>query len=220
MSNSKHWFIIEANIGTGKSTLLKLLEKELDTEIIYEPLNEWLNTKGSDNTNILDYFYSDQKRWAFTFQVNALITRVKSIETKQKKPLRFVERSIHTDRNVFAINAIENKTMNEIEMQLYDKYYNWISQKFDTEPTGYIYLLADPKISYERINKRARSEEDKIPLDYIEQIHNKHDKWFFSTEPKKNLLVLNANGDFENDPDLFNKMITNIKIFIENSKKI
>ena len=219
MNNSKQWFIIEGNIGTGKSTLIKLLEKEFDTEIIYEPLNEWLSTKGLDNKNILDHFYSDQKRWAFTFQVNALITRAKSIEHIQNKSLRFVERSIHTDRNVFAMNAIENNTMNNIEMKLYDTYYNWILQKFDIEPSGYIYLRADPNISYERINKRARSEEEKIPLDYITQIHNKYDEWLFS-KPSKNLLVLNVNGDFENESELFQKMITNIKVFIENSKKM
>lgn len=210
---SKKWFIIEGNIGTGKSTLIKLLNEKLDSEIIYEPLDEWLNTKDNENKNILDHFYNDTNRWAFTFQVNALITRALSLNKPQEKSVRFVERSIHTDKNVFAKNSFENKQINSIEYQLYNKYYNWISNKFNVVPDGYIYLRADPNISFDRINKRARSEEDIIPFEYIEQIHKKHDDWLLNN---KNILVINVNGDFEKDTDLLDKILNNIKIYINN----
>ena len=55
----KKWFIIEGNIGTGKSTFLKKLNEDLDCEIIYEPLEQWIETKDEDNKNILDHFYKD-----------------------------------------------------------------------------------------------------------------------------------------------------------------
>ena len=210
---SKKWFIIEGNIGTGKSTLIKLLNEKLDSEIIYEPLDEWLNTKDNENKNILDHFYNDTNRWAFTFQVNALITRALSLNKPQEKSVRFVERSIHTDKNVFAKNSFENKQINSIEYQLYDKYYKWISDEFNVVPNGYIYLRADPNISFDRINKRARSEEDIIPFEYIEQIHKKHDDWLLNN---KNILVINVNGDFEKDTDLLDKILNNIKIYINN----
>jgi deoxyadenosine/deoxycytidine kinase len=212
MDDNKKWFIVEGNIGTGKSTLLELLETKFNSEVIKEPLEEWKETKGNDNKNILDYFYKDQNRWAFTFQVNALITRAKSIEPQQKKNLRFVERSIHTDKNVFAQNSHQNGKINQVEMQLYNKYYDWISNHFNIKPTGYIYLRADPEISFARINKRARREEDKIPIEYIQQIHDKHDDWLLK---EKNILVLNANGDFEHDSSIFDTIVKNIDTFIK-----
>lgn len=65
---------VEGNIGAGKSTLLSLL----DMEVIKEPVDEWENTGGK---NILEKYYEDPKRWAFTFQLNALHSRCKLWES-------------------------------------------------------------------------------------------------------------------------------------------
>lgn len=60
---------IEGNLGAGKSTLLSLL----DVNIIKEPVEEWQNVGGK---NFLSNYYLDPKRWAFTFQLHALHSRV------------------------------------------------------------------------------------------------------------------------------------------------
>lgn len=59
---------IEGNLGAGKTTLLSLL----NISCIKEPVDEWENLKG---TNILKNYYEDPKRWAFTFQLNAIHSR-------------------------------------------------------------------------------------------------------------------------------------------------
>jgi len=59
---------IEGNLGAGKSTLLSFLK----VKTIKEPVEEWSNVAG---TNILERYYNDAKRWAFTFQLNALHSR-------------------------------------------------------------------------------------------------------------------------------------------------
>lgn len=59
---------IEGNLGAGKSTLLSFL----NVKTIKEPVEEWSNVAGA---NILERYYNDPKRWAFTFQLNALHSR-------------------------------------------------------------------------------------------------------------------------------------------------
>jgi deoxyadenosine/deoxycytidine kinase len=208
----KKWFIIEGNIGTGKSTFLKKLNEDLNCEIIYEPLEQWIDTKDENNKNILDNFYKDTNRWCFTFQVNALITRSISINKPQESKYRFVERSVYTDKNVFAENSYKSGNMNQIEMDLYNKYFDWIQEHFKTEPDGIIYLRADPETSYERIKKRSRDEESIIPLDYIKQIHEKHENWL---QNERNVLILDANVEFEKNKKNFNDMIEKIKRFVQ-----
>lgn len=209
----KKWFIIEGNIGTGKSTFLKKLNKDLNCETIFEPLEQWIDTKDENKKNILDHFYKDTTRWCFTFQVNALITRSISINKPQESKYRFVERSVYTDKYVFAENSYKSGNMNQIEMDLYNMYFDWIQGHFETKPDGIIYLRADPKTSFERIKKRSRDEESIIPLEYITKIHENHEKWLNS---EKNVLILDANVEFENNKNNFNDMIEKIKRFIQN----
>ena len=94
---------VEANIGSGKSTLLNLLEDDYNT--IKEPLDEWLNLTDG-NENILDKFYKDPNRWAYTFQNSAFITRTQmlydSIKEHGEDCIFITERSVATDRHVFA----------------------------------------------------------------------------------------------------------------------
>ena len=70
-------FIVEGNIGSGKSTFLTRVKEILkdDVQVIYEPLDEWLSIKDETGKNILDYFYSDMERYCYAFQSMAFITR-------------------------------------------------------------------------------------------------------------------------------------------------
>lgn len=66
---------VEGNLGAGKSTYLAFLQKILpDIEIIKEPVDEWQNIRGH---NLLEMFYKDSKRWSFTFQTYAMVSRMR-----------------------------------------------------------------------------------------------------------------------------------------------
>lgn len=70
-------FSIEGNIGCGKTTLLRILEKELPTVVFMnEPVSEW-ESVGNGTVNLLNLYYSDPERWGLTFQTYALFTRIK-----------------------------------------------------------------------------------------------------------------------------------------------
>lgn len=202
-------FFLEGNVGTGKSTFLQKL-KELGINVIFEPVDEWTSIKNLNGKNLLEEFYNDQKRYAYTFQSIAFRTRVKNIQNSDTNSV--VERSIFTDRNVFAKTCYENGMMNEIEWNDYTSWFDWLVETFDIKPKGYIYLRASPKISYDRIQKRNRSGEETIPFDYLKELHNKHEKWLMG---ESNVLILDVNDDFENDNGKLNDMIEKVMNFIE-----
>jgi len=172
---------IEGNIGSGKSTFLKTLSSCLDNSknnisFITEPVDEWIVQIDEHGKNILNHFYEDQTRWAFTFQMNSFISRIRRME-QQKNEINIIERSVFTDRYCFAKNCYESGKMNKMEYDIYCKWNDWLIETFNVKPCGYIYLRTSPEVCSDRINARSRNEEGGIPIDYLEKLHNSHDDW-------------------------------------------
>lgn len=203
-------FFLEGNIGTGKSTFLKLLENS-GLDVIYEPVNEWMDMKNKNGNNLLEEFYGNQKRYAYTFQSIAFRTRVKNISNCKSNTV--IERSIFTDRNVFAKTCYENGMMNGIEWNDYNSWFEWLSESFNIKPKGYIYLQTPPIVSYGRIQARDRSGEETIPFDYLSSLHEKHEEWLSN---EKNVLILDATKNFKNDEKVFEEMLIKVKKFLIN----
>jgi len=185
---------IEGNIGTGKSTIIELLRDifshRTDIAFISEPVNEWQTLiDNDDNQNILEKFYRDPKRWSYSFQMNAFITRAKQILTS-KKEIIIMERSILTDSKIFAAILREEGSISDIEWKLHANWFEWLKDSFRIVPDHYIYLKADPEVSHSRMCSRNRNEEATVPLDYLRKISIKHDKWLENTDHCK---IINAN---------------------------
>jgi len=207
---------IEGNIGTGKTTFLDFLDKLYKNEtVVYEPVDQWLSTKDSDNKNILDKFYSDQERWSFTFQMNSFISRIKAVDDAPDKRIKFVERSVFTDKICFAKNCFENGKMSKIEYDIYCNWHTWLCKKFDITPKYFIYLKTNPEISEERIKKRSRTEESGIPLEYLKQLHNNHEEWMKDNVSKGiNVLYLDVSTNFYENDEERAKIIEQVETFI------
>ena len=215
---------IEGNIGSGKSTFIGLFENYLkkhlkDSLVLLEPVEAWLNTKDCDGKNILEYYYQNPKKYGFTFQMNAFISRVHEINEmkKQGKKYNFVERSVYTDKNVFTTLNFQNGNIDEIQLNVYEQWFNLFSEKFNLKPSGYIYLKTTPEICSERIKKRDRSEESSIPLDYLDQLDILHNIWL-NDEKKKGIPVLeiDVSIDYTNDLKKQEEMFLKIIDFVCN----
>ena len=86
-------YFIEGNIGTGKSTFLSMIETLFpENQVIYEPIDIWSSFTDEYGNSILDYFYKDQKRYAYTFQSLAFISRI------EKKNIELLLRLIQHQR--------------------------------------------------------------------------------------------------------------------------
>lgn len=199
-------YFIEANIGAGKSDLLKGLESYGYT-CIPEPLKEWQKEYVSENgDNILDTFYKNPKETAFQFQMIVIMTRyrliMKSIKeaeliaqkTKESQIL-FMERSLFTDRNCFSQLLYESGKISKLNWKIYTEWHNFFlshvtnsfferlqspTKVFSKIDTKYVYLNTRPEVCYARIKKRARKEEDHVPLEYIKVLGDKHNEWLIN----------------------------------------
>lgn len=179
----KRLYFIEGNISSGKTTLIKGL-KEKGFIVFEEPVDEWTNEYvDKDGNNILGKFYKDMGRYSFQFEVLVMTTRWKRIRQAldNDSEIIFIERSIDTDKNTFAINLKEESHVTDLDWQIYMAWYD----TFTTETqhhlkdidVNYIYLCTKPEECHKRRQERARKEEDSIPLEYLEKLHEKHEKW-------------------------------------------
>jgi len=199
-------FFIEGNIGTGKTTFCKQIEKFglSDVQIIYEPVDEWENIKDTDGKNILEHFYDNMKKNCYLFQSNAFITRYNALKKiDNSKKFVFVERSMYSDRNVFAKTCHENGLMADIEWEVYNNWFNTLIKDLGITH-NFIYLKCTPELSLQRIKKRDRHGEENINLDYLTNLHHKHEEWLVD-----NSVIIDASRNYLNEDifkDIFNEM--------------
>lgn len=210
---------VEGNIGVGKSTITDKLKKlNLEgIEFVQEPINTWLSLKDENGTDFLDIFYKDKKRWGYTFQNLAYITRMTDVMEKMIVPTNKIiitDRSIGTDKNVFGKMLHDDKYIDDLEWNVYN-YWNGFFDKYikHSDKQNVIYLRCSPETAMNRIKKRGRIQEQKIEFDYINKLHDYHDKWLLNSN--NNVLVLDCDNDFENDENIFNNFVEKIKEFIK-----
>ncbi|PIA45847.1 hypothetical protein AQUCO_01600231v1, partial [Aquilegia coerulea] len=182
-------FCVEGNVGVGKSTFLQRIANEtLElrdlVEVVPEPVSKWQDI-GPDHFNILDAFYAEPQRYAYTFQNYVFVTRLMQERESSGgvKPLRLMERSVFSDRMVFVRAVHEAKWMNEMEISIYDSWFDpVVSTLPGLIPDGFIYLRASPDTCHKRMMLRKREEEGGVTLNYLRDLHEKHESWLFPCE--------------------------------------
>ena len=171
---------IEGNIGTGKSTLIEKVQKYLSEQYphvkigyIPEPVDIWNCVTDNNGMTILEKYYENQHKYAFSFQMMAYISRLSIIRNalRQANDIIIMERSIFTDCEVFAKMLYADGKIEEIEYNIYMKWFNEFIG--DLPMIWHIYIQAAPTVSAGRVIKRGRQGEI-IPLSYLEKCHDNH----------------------------------------------
>jgi len=215
-------FIIEGNIGAGKSTFLQTIQKKMPAlDVVFEPVHQW--HKQGTGHSLLAEFYKDPQRWAYTLETFAMVCRVQEHLKEQENPnlMRIMERSIFSGHYCFAKNDYVNGYMTELEWQVYQQWFDFLLNKKCKLPQGFIYLRTEPTVAHARIAKRARTGEDAISLDYITQIHERHEEFLMHRKglaPKiaaVPVLVLDGNDAIE-DKEYASKLIQKVHTFMQN----
>ncbi|XP_042344258.1 deoxyguanosine kinase, mitochondrial isoform X2 [Plectropomus leopardus] len=234
---------IEGNIAVGKSTFARLLQSACPYwEVVAEPVSKWQNIQGGTSkktdaspqktvSNLLQMMYQDPQRWSYTFQTYSCMSRLRTqlqppparLLSSQGTPVQVYERSIYSDRYIFALNMFELGCINSTEWAVYQDWHSLLVEQFghQVELEGIIYLRAPPEKCMERLEHRGRAEEKGVKLDYLEKLHIQHEKWLvektteihFEKLKKTPVLQLDASVEFQRDPEVQEEFITQMKNF-------
>lgn len=187
-------FVLEGNIGAGKSTLLRKLQaKYPEISVFQEPVDEWIAYKNDNDQSIFQLFYEDPKRYAFAFQMFVMLTRLKKVGDYQQHLTSVYERSIMTDKNVFMDSLKKDNTVTDIEYKVFNDWFDYLSPKLE-DIQGIIYLRVEPNECYNRIQKRNRTSENNISIEYLTTIHDRHETWL-SEKKNTECVVVDGNDD-------------------------
>lgn len=182
---------IEGNIGAGKTTLLEELRlRHPEWKIISEPVDTWSQITNDNGDSILQVFYQDRKRWSYTFQNCALLTRYQNIEDTivqarevglTGKLVFLTERCLDTDYHVFTKMLRSEGSIDKLELELYERLLNQL--KVTATPlSAIIHVETNPLTCGERIKQRSRTGEESIPMEYLESLNHYQCKWVNSIE--------------------------------------
>ncbi|XP_071444600.1 deoxynucleoside kinase-like [Hetaerina americana] len=166
--------VVEGNIGSGKTTFINYFKKYVDVATFAEPVDKWRDVNGH---NLLELLYSDTKKAAMTFQSYVQLTMVDIHKRHCSQPIKVMERSLYSARHCFVENLHQNGFLDGPEYAVLDEWYKWLCKKVDVEVDMIVYLRTSPEVALERIKKRGRNEEMEVPLSYLKQLHDLHEKW-------------------------------------------
>ena len=189
---SKKIYALEGNIGSGKTTIMKIISNHFkDVEFIEEPVKQWQNLGGM---NLLDSFYSDPKRWGFSFEFFSMLTKIEALlkAAESDKPIIIIERSIFSNK-VFIELSKELGKLDTMEHCMLMNTYDFYMAHVYPQISGIIYLDTPVDECIRRITKRNRGEECTIEKSYLESIKNKMDKMCDSST----MIVIRIDGMYD-----------------------
>lgn len=184
---------IAGNIGSGKTTLTKILSKQYGWKAHYEDV---------DHNPYLQSFYDDMQRWSFNLQVyflNSRFRQVVEIRRGNKKVIQ--DRSIYEDAYIFAPNLHEMNLMSTRDFENYSSLFELMSS-FIQPPDLLIYLRASVPTLVKQIQTRGREYEESIRLDYLKLLNERYEAWISKYKLGK-LLIINVDSlDFSKPEDI------------------
>ena len=171
---------IDGNIGSYKTSILNYFHKNYKLAIDLEPVDNW--------TEYLANLYNTPNS-SYDFQIKVWVDRCWIQEKTNMSVL--MERSPYFIKNVFVRKAYEDKTINDTEYEDIIRLHKTTDDLW--KPNGYIYLRSEPDKCLNRINKRGRFAEKNIKLEYIQKIHELHEKNYnLAIENNMNIIVIDV----------------------------
>jgi len=183
---------IAGNIGSGKTTLTRLLSKHFKWEAHYEDVetNPYLNS-----------FYEDMQRWSFNLQVYFLNSRFRQIlQIREGDKTVVQDRTIYEDAYIFAPNLHYMNLMTTRDFENYISLFE-LMVSLVQPPDLLIYLRASVPTLVNQIQKRGREYEEAIRLDYLKRLNERYESWINSYKMGKLLVFEVDDIDIEERPE-------------------
>ena len=187
---------IAGNIGSGKTTLTKMLAAHYGWTPKFESV---------DFNPYLSDFYEDMERWSFNLQIYFLNKRFKDVvDISRTDDIIIQDRTIYEDAKIFAPNLHDMGLMSTRDFDNYSDLFN-LMMSLVGNPDLMIYLRSSIPNLVSQIQKRGREYEKGIRIDYLTGLNEKYENWIKDYDG--NLLIVDAdNIKFGNNPEDFAKI--------------
>jgi deoxyguanosine kinase len=193
-----YYIAIEGVIGAGKTSLAQLMAKRLDAQLILEE---------AEVNPYLEDFYREPQRFAFQVQLFFLLSRYRQLLNLPQKDLfhpYLIADYLFAKDKIFAYMNLEER-----DLVLYERVVHLLETEL-TKPDLVIYLQSNTERLIENIRKRNRKYEKQISPDYIKQLNEAYNTFFFRYQETPLLVINTSEIDFvENEAD-FDDLINQI----------
>jgi len=193
------YLVVEGPIGTGKTTLAKLLGKEFGARLLLERVEE---------NPFLRRFYEDPTQYAFSTQLYFLLTRYRQQQDLVQRELfhgGLVSDYLFSKDRIFA-----KLNLNADEFALYQELYSLLDGRLP-RPDLVIYMQATVDVLLTRVRKRALNYERRVTPAYLERVAEAYKEFFFHYEEAP-LLVVDCSGiDFVAHPEDLADLVREIR---------
>lgn len=187
---------IAGNIGSGKTTLTKLLAARYGWTPRFEPV---------DNNPYLEDFYHDMNRWSFNLQVYFLNKRFKEVvEISKSTDTIIQDRTIYEDACIFAPNLHDQGYMSDRDFKNYTDLFN-LMMSLVKKPQLMIYIRSSIPTLVKHIEKSGRDYEKSIRIDYLTGLQKRYDDWL-STYDGELITIDGDKINFEDSKEDFRKI--------------
>jgi deoxyadenosine/deoxycytidine kinase len=192
------YIAIEGVIGAGKTTLAKKIAKKLNAKLILENF---------EDNPFLEKFYKNPKRYGFHTQIYFLLTRYKQLQELRHEDLfhnYVISDYIFEKDKIFAYLNLQDD-----ELMLYEKIVSFIERSVPV-PDLIIYLQSTVERLMFNIKHRDRNVEKTISEDYIRDLTEGYNYFFFRYKASKVMIVNSTDIDFVNNPEDFENLVNEI----------
>ena len=177
---------VAGNIGSGKTTLTRLLAHRYGWTPRYESV---------DDNPYLEDFYADMPRWSFNLQVYFLSRRFKEVvEISQSNDTIIQDRTIFEDARIFAPNLHGQGMMSDRDFQNYNDLFE-LMMSLVKLPDLMIYIRSSIPTLVAQIQKRGREYEQTMRLDYLQGLERRYEEWI-KTYPGPLIIIDGDNCKF------------------------
>ena len=189
---TKQFIIVDGVIGAGKTTVISLIEKKINSDgklkikAIYEPVKLW------SDTGALQYFYKDIEKNCYEFQTYSYITRIQSVIDEiykcQDADIYILERSIWTDKYIFM--ELLKEIVGEMRINMYNTWWDMWSYIMPMRVDKWILLDTSLEESLKRINSRNRNGETAVDRGYQTRLYIKHIEFYNKLKEENKPVVI------------------------------
>jgi len=180
MAKAKY-IVVEGPIGVGKSSLAKILANEFQARTIFERV---------EDNPFLPKFYKSREIYAFQNQTFFLLNRY-------QQQMELAQQDLFNQNTVsdylFAKDQIfASLTLSAEELNLYQQIYALLNTRVP-KPDLVVYLQARPEVLYKRVKKRDKKYERSVTFEYLSEVSQAYNQFFFHYDETP-LLVVNTSG--------------------------